>query len=99
MRERMYKWVHESVKWTDELLNYIAARAVSGAAGQSPQPLARNEDENSADGNEAVLEGGHRQDGELGPILQRKYSKQPPAPRRTTGTGLQENTDIHNSIT
>lgn len=59
-------------------------------AGQSPRPLACNEDENSADGNEAVLEGGHGQDGELSSILQWKDSKQPPTPGGTTGTGLQE---------
>lgn len=64
--------------------------------GRSPRPLACDEDENSADGNETVLEGRHGQDGELGSVFQRKYSKQPPAPGRPAGTGLQENTVIHN---
>lgn len=65
------------------------------AAGQSPRPLARDEYENPADGDEAVLEGGHGQDGELGSILQRKDSEQPPVPGRTTGTALQERKDIY----
>lgn len=64
-------------------------------AGASPRPLARDEDENSADGDQPVLEGVHGQDGELGSILQRKDSKQPPAPGRTAGTGLWgENTHV-----
>lgn len=63
---------------------------------RSPRPLARDEDENSADGNETVLEGRHGQDGELGSVFQRKYSKQPPAPGWPAGTGLQESTGIYN---
>ena len=60
-------------------------------ARRSSWPLACDEDEDPADGDEAVLEGGHGQNGELGPVLQREDGKQPPAPGRTTGTGLQEN--------
>lgn len=69
-------------------------RSPSGRSmdGRSPRPLARDEDENSADGDETVLEGRHGQDGELGSVFQRKYSKQPPAPGWPAGTGLQENT-------
>lgn len=73
-------------------------RSPSGRStdGRSPRPLACDEDENSADGNETVLEGRHGQDGELGSVFQRKYSKQPPAPGWPAGTGLQENTVIYN---
>lgn len=82
----------------NELLNCIEAQAIlvsspHRAAGQSPRPLARDEDEDPADGDETVFEGGHGQDGELGSILQRKDSEQPPAPGWTAGTGLQENKD------
>lgn len=54
----------------------------------SPRPLAGDEDENSADGDEPVLEGGHGEDGELGSVLQRKDGEEPPAPGWTAGTGL-----------
>lgn len=57
-------------------------------AGPSPRPLAGDKDEHPADGDEAVFERGHGEDGELGPILQRKNSQEPPAPGGTAGTGL-----------
>lgn len=59
-------------------------------SGWSPRPFACDKDEHSADGDEAVFEWGHGEDGELGTILQRKNSKKPPAPGRTAGTDLQE---------
>lgn len=58
------------------------------AAPPSPWPLASDKDEDSSDGNEAILEGGHGQDCELGTVFQGKNSEQPPGPGWTTGTGL-----------
>lgn len=58
-------------------------------AGKSPRPLARYKDEDPSDRNEAVLEGGHGQDSELGTVLQGKDSEEPPGPGRTAGTALQ----------
>lgn len=55
---------------------------------RSPRPLASDEDEDPADGDEAVLEGVHGQDGELGSVLQGKDGEQPPAPGGTIGYGL-----------
>lgn len=65
-------------------------------AGPSPRPFACDKDEHPADGDEAVFERGHGQDGELGTILQGKNSKKPPAPGGAAGTGLQE--DRHTRV-
>lgn len=83
----------------DNLLDFIEARTIRvcvpppipppQARRRSPRPPPADEDEDPADGDEAVLEGGHGQDGELGSVLQREDGEQPPAPGRTTGTGLQ----------
>lgn len=62
--------------------------AVVVAAERSSGSLARDEDQDPADGNEAVLEGGHGQDGELGTVVKRQHCQQPPSPRWTTGITL-----------
>jgi len=94
----VFKLVTESVRWRlkrqmnrnfSELHRCPSSSAQ--AAGVSPRPLASHEDEDPSYGDEAVLEGGHGQDGELGSILQWKDSEQPPTPSWTAGTSLQEN--------
>ena len=57
--------------------------------------VVRHEEQHSADAAEAVLEGGERQEGQLGPALQGEDSQQPPAPWRTIGTGLDTHTQIY----
>lgn len=64
-------------------------QAVVVAAERSSGSLARDEDKDPADGDEAVLEEGHGQDGELGTVVQRQHSQQPPSPRWTTGITLE----------
>lgn len=59
-----------------------------GGGSRSPRPFSGDEDENSADGDKAVLEGGHGEDGELSSVFQWKYGEEPPAPGWTAGTGL-----------
>lgn len=44
-----------------------------GSGPTLPRALAGHEDENSADGDEAVLECGHGENGELSTILQGKH--------------------------
>lgn len=73
-------------------------QAVVVAAERSSGSLARDEDQDPADGNEAVLEGGHGQDGELGTVVQRQHSQQPPSPRWTTGITLEGGINTAHSI-
>lgn len=63
---------------------------LEGGRGSSPGPLPCDEDENSADGDQPILEGGHGQDGELGPALQGKNRQEPPVPGRPAGQSLQK---------
>ena len=64
------------------------AQGGEGGRLRLPRAFACDEDEDPADGDEAVLQRGHGQDGELRPVLQGKHRQQPPAPGRPTGIGL-----------
>lgn len=82
-------WSQTATAWREvRLLNCIDARAGRNEA-ESPRPLAGDEDEDPSDGDEAVLEGVHGQDGELGSVLQRKDGEEPPAPGRAFGNRLE----------
>ena len=48
---------------------FLKSRAGPVSSEWSPRPFACDKDEHPADGDEAVLEWGHGEDGELGPIL------------------------------
>lgn len=93
-----YKLVKESVRQQQHggegrgSNAWSAQTAGGGRTGEragSPRPLASDEDEDPSDGYEAVLEGGHGQDGELGSVLQWKDGEQPPAPGGAIGYGLE----------
>ena len=54
-------------------------------SGPSPGLLPRDEYKDPANGNQPVLEGGHGEDGELGPALQGENRQEPPVPGGATG--------------
>ena len=66
---------------------------VQSSWNKSSRPLPRDKDEDPADGDEAVFQGGHGQDGELGTVFQRQNRQKPPTPGRTTCTALRGRTE------